>query len=366
MSPSAYITKRTLPAGDKRYVVRYRLGGRGFKLNHAGSFKSLKDARARRDFVTAEIAAGRDPRETLRAMALSKPRLSVAQEGERWRKSRVDHSDATKKNVRAHLLRINATFGDRDPTSLTYEDVQAWIGEQTSGEGALKPSSLVSYIATFRQILDFADVHPNPARDDRVRLPAVVREEIRPPSSEHVLAMLWVAPVPTLRPLIAVERTGMRVGELGLTWGDVDVPGSRFRIRSSEAKSRRPRWVPVPAWLMELIEETCPPEDRDETRAVFPGFTEDVARNVMARACRTAKVPHYHPHDLRHRYISLEHMGGTPLRTIADRVGHSRPSVSLEVYSHVMPLEPIAADTFIALVREREGAGRRETMEVEA
>lgn len=35
---------------------------------------------------------------------------------------------------------------------------------------------------------------------------------------------------------------------------------------------------------------------------MFPGFTPDLAKKTMARACVTAGIAHRHPHDLRHRY----------------------------------------------------------------
>ena len=52
-----------------RYVVRYRLGGRAYPIVHAGAFKTLKDAKARRDFVAGEIAGGRNPAVALGALA---------------------------------------------------------------------------------------------------------------------------------------------------------------------------------------------------------------------------------------------------------------------------------------------------------
>ena len=88
---------------------------------------------------------------------------------------------------------------------------------------------------------------------------------------------------------------------------------------------------------MQAIEETCPLEDRVPERCVFGGITKSRAYNAMTRACRDAKVPHYHPHDLRHRRITVWHQSGVPARELAERAGHSRPSMSLDVYSHVMP-----------------------------
>ena len=58
----------------------------------------------------------------------------------------------------------------------------------------------------------------------------------------------------------------MRVGELGaLEWRDVDVTGSRFRIRAGKTRTAR-RWVAVPEWLMDEIAATCPPDDRTPER----------------------------------------------------------------------------------------------------
>jgi len=60
----------------------------------------------------------------------------------------------------------------------------------------------------------------------------------------------------------------------------------------------------------------------------------------MERACRAAGIPHYHPHDLRHRYTSLLVAAGVPITLIQRVVGHSRASMTLDTYSHVLIDEP--------------------------
>jgi integrase len=80
---------------------------------------------------------------------------------------------------------------------------------------------------------------------------------------------------------------------------------------------------------------------------VFSGITEATAYQQMLRACQTAGVPHYHPHDLRHRRITIWHQSGVPAR---ERAGHARPSMSLDVYSHVMPPDEIPVERFLALI----------------
>jgi integrase len=59
-------------------------------------------------------------------------------------------------------------------------------------------------------------------------------------------------------PLRTLEQTEMRVGELAaMEWRDVDVAGSRFRIRQGKTAAAR-RWATVPEWLMQEIAGSCP------------------------------------------------------------------------------------------------------------
>jgi integrase len=132
-----------------------------------------------------------------------------------------------------------------------------------------------------------------------------------------------------------------------LNWGDVDVAENRFRLRAARTKTRRARWVQVPAWLMAEIAATCPLEDRTAERKVFSGYSRHAARNAVARACVVAGIPHFHPHDLRHRRISLWHQQGIPVKQLSERVGHARASMTLDVYSHVMPLDEVPIEELL-------------------
>jgi integrase len=76
---------------------------------------------------------------------------------------------------------------------------------------------------------------------------------------------------------------------------------------------------------MESMEDTCQLEDRVPDRKVFQGLQVSAGRQAMTRACRLAKIPHFSPHDLRHRRLTLWHQQGVPARELAERAGHSRP-----------------------------------------
>ena len=62
--PSVSITKRRR-RNVTRYAVRYRTGGRESPVQHAGSFATRKEAKARRDLVAGELAALRNPADAL-------------------------------------------------------------------------------------------------------------------------------------------------------------------------------------------------------------------------------------------------------------------------------------------------------------
>jgi integrase len=84
------------------------------------------------------------------------------------------------------------------------------------------------------------------------------------------------------------------------------------------------------------LQESCPPDDRTAERRVFTGFSRSVAGSAMRRACTTAGLAHYHPHDLRHRYASLKIAEGVPVTDLAAQLGHSKISETLDTYSHVL------------------------------
>jgi hypothetical protein len=119
-----------------------------------------------------------------------------------------------------------------------------------------------------------------------VRLPREQKTEIVPPTAEHVLAVHDVLPPRYRLPMLVLDGTGMRLGELEyLTWGDVDESRGRWRVSAAVSKTSRARWVPVPPPLFAAVLELCPRDDRAPERRVFEGFGGDSsARRSRGRA----------------------------------------------------------------------------------
>jgi integrase len=187
-------------------------------------------------------------------------------------------------------------------------------------------------------VFDHAGVSPNPARDRvRVKLPREERREIQPPTAAHVEAVYRLLASRYRLPLLVLDSTGMRVGEVeALKWGDVDEQRERWRVSRTVAKTGYGRWVTVPPVLFYAVLQLCPRDDRRPERRVFENVSADRLRTAISRACVAAGVPVFSPHDLRHRRISLLHLAGVPWATIGQGVGQRDLAVTANTYTHVL------------------------------
>jgi integrase len=309
---SAWIRRVKLPSGNVRYRVVWRAGGREATRRYGGSFPTMREARARRDAIAGELAARRMP--DLRSLEVTAPRSpTLLEAAKRWQASRVDVSPATATYQRSALNRAKSLHGRR-LDEITADDVAGVVAELRAA--GLSRETIRKTVTVLSMVFDYFDVRPNPARDRvRVKLPREDRPEITPPTAEHVEAVYrLLAPAYKLA-LLLLDGTGMRVGELvAVTWADVDEPRSRFRVSRAVAKTRYGRFVPVPPALFQAVLELCPRDDRVPERRVFQGVTADRLRTAISRACVASGVPVFSPHDLRHRRISLLHLGGVPWR----------------------------------------------------
>jgi len=329
---SSWITTRTTAAGDKRFRVEFRAGGREAPILYAGSFKTLREANDRKRWISGELAARRVP--DLRFAA--ETTVTVRQLANRWKASRVDVSSGTMQTYDVALGRLLPRLGDLTVERLDAQTVADLVAE-LHGAG-LRKQTIRKTVSVLAMVLDHARVQPNPARDKlTIKLPREERRELHPPTAEHVEAVVRLLPTRYRLPTLLLDATGMRIGELeALTWGDVDEPRQRWRVSGAVAKTGRARWVPVPTVLFEAVTRLVAREDRIPERPVFQGFGGDRFRTAIQRACTASGVPSFSPHDLRHRRVSLLHLGGMPWARIGELVGHDDLMTTARTYTHVV------------------------------
>lgn len=342
------VTKSTRNPRGRSYQVLFRRGGRLHRIESAGTFKTQTEARTRRDLVAGWLAAGLNPKDELGKLAAATVEIRTPLEvRDDWLASRHQLAESTKHIYRNGTDAALTLLGVRDLQAITVADCERLVGLLAADYTV---ATVTTYWQAFAQLLDYAAVEPNPARNRRVKLPREKRKPPTVPTADHVAVMLRRIAAKYVLPMVLIEQTAVRVETIDtLAWGNIDIAGAQLRITE---KGRKIRWVPLPRWLMRQLEETCPLEDRLADRRVFPGVTSSGLRGAMSKACRLGKIPHYHPHDLRHRRASLWHLQGIPDAVLAERVGHERPSFTKDVYTHVMPVAEIPDERLEAIVAE--------------
>jgi integrase len=315
-----------------RWLVEYRLGGRESRVQHGGAFHTQREAQVRRNWIAGEIAAMRVPDLTRLPDAPQPKTLSEAMI--EYAASRPDVGVSRQKTYRQARARLE-TLAERPVLEITDLELRAWVASLE-----LAPKTVAEYLGAVKQALRFAG---NVAATEQVRAPSALETETEPPSYESFRSLV-AAVLPRHRPaLLILEGTGLRIGELQrLRWGDLDLPGGRLRVARGRTKGRTAgrRFVPIVPWVIEALDDLQAPEGQHPEDLVLPVLSDQTLRGATARATKHAGLAHYHPHDLRHRFTSLLVLAGIPLPLVRQIVGHTRASITLDTYGHVLLDEP--------------------------
>ena len=75
---------------------------------------------------------------------------------------------------------------------------------------------------------------------------------------------------------------------------------------------------------------------------IFPSqigspVTPSNLRRAFRRLLKASGLPHIRFHDLRHTAASLMLNHGIPVLIASKRLGHSKPSITMDVYGHLIP-----------------------------
>nr|WP_101255003.1 tyrosine-type recombinase/integrase [Streptomyces barkulensis] len=366
----------------RRWQVRWRAAN-GRQRKETWAKRADADRRAAQ--VSAELARGllgdtATGRETVREVA------------ERWAATahhRPGTAERTERVLRLHILPL---LGDTPIRAVTRRDIQAWVADRAE---VLAPSSMQSTYAVLASIFSEAvrDGLISRSPCSRIRLPADVRREIRPPTATQVAALVDAAPAHYRAALLLAASAGLRWGEvfgleadaLDLRAGTVTIrrqlvgpaAGLPYLDRPKTAKSLRT--VPLPQVAVEALRahlRAFPPQgvvldDRTDPRRperrtamlVFPSAEGEALRRsnwsrrwekIVGRANRALREAGQEPvaerttfHTLRHGYISTLVQAGVSIKAVQTYAGHSNPGVTMKVYAHVLPGADDTARTVI-------------------
>lgn len=202
----------------------------------------------------------------------------------------------------------------------------------------------------------------NPAK--AVTTPKVVQREMMVLNDNQVRQLLITAQGDRYEALYHLAvTTGLRQGELlGLKWEDIDWASNTLRVKRQlqrrkgggfnfpppKTKAGR-RIVQLGSETMRLLSEHRKRQDVarldnewQEHGMVFPSIVgtptgQRILHKFFKRLLKKAGLPDIRFHDLRHTAATLMLMNGIPLIVVSRRLGHSKPSVTLDIYGHYLP-----------------------------
>jgi len=145
--------------------------------------------------------------------------------------------------------------------------------------------------------------------------------------------------------------SGARQGELlGLKWSDVDWINNQIHIQrtfnnqawydvKTKTSNRKVDLGPVTITELKKWKLACPENKLDlifPNREGNPIDHNNLVKRHFEPALEAAKLPKIRFHDLRHTYASLLIEQGENIKYIQNQLGHSNPTVTLNIYAHLM------------------------------
>ena len=154
---------------------------------------------------------------------------------------------------------------------------------------------------------------------------------------------------------------GLRCGEcMALTWNDINfkkgnisinktlttkIKGQNYTISSPKTKNSI-RILPIPKKVLEDLKimqnNAMQFTDYSNNWFVFGNslpFAESSIASAKNKYCKLANVKQIRIHDFRHSFASMLISMGASISLISKYMGHSSVSITLDVYSHLVPNE---------------------------
>jgi integrase len=200
--------------------------------------------------------------------------------------------------------------------------------------------------------------------------PTVEEQEIEILSPDTIKAILGGLAAHPLYPIASLAlATGMRRGELlALQWSDIDfergivrversVEETRAGLRIKPPKTKRGRRsIGIASDAVAMLREHRKQQLELRLRIgqggsptlVFSALEGDLLSpdnlsRDWRRVCSVRKLPRCRFHALRHTHVSLLIDAGVDILKISRRLGHDKPSTTLNVYGHLIKSDDDAA-----------------------
>jgi integrase len=280
----------------------------------------------------------------------ARPTATFAEFASRWESLVLtQHKPSTQATIRSHLRKhLNPFFGRWQMREIGPEEVQRFVSSvKVSGKTAK------NLFATIQMLWKSARAWDYVAHDavSDVVLPKRHRVSRRFYSIEEIQRILAAATEPLYTFYWLAAEAGMRAGELcGLRVDDFDFERRLVAVRQSvwRGKFQSPKsenavrcFALSPRLLAHIVDflKRWKPNERRLLFATHNGTPWDANLLVKRKLCPlldSLGIERGGLHAFRHANSTLMDRLGVPLKVRQERLGHSDPSLTLGVYTHVV------------------------------
>jgi len=256
-------------------------------------------------------------------------KMTFRELGERWLGNQIGLKPASVSRLDICLKGLAPYLGDVPVRNITHRHCEDWI----AGRGKkISPSSYKHERRVLIALLDYAVrdglILNNPASGDAVPTRKIARPKIMIPTREQFRLLVETIrkndsralPAANLVELLAYS--GVRLNEAtSMTWEDIDWQRGTFTVTGGErgTKNLEARVVPLFPALRELLERIRGDRKPESIERIIP---IRCAKTAIIKACKDAKLPHFHHHTQRHYFCSNAIEAGIDFKVIAGWLGH--------------------------------------------
>ena len=251
-----------------------------------------------------------------------------------------------------------------------------YLNEHTSG---LSDKTVLHHHRLISDILGSAKLEriiPHNVAAEFTHAPKVQKKEARYLDDEQaqrlVLLLLAEPDIRVKTAILLALYSGVRRGELcGLSWGDIDEKdcivhirrASQYLIRKgvNEVPTKNEsseRAIKMPPFIFEILsdyrkwwlEQKLLNGERwqgDKERLFIQDdgkpINPDTINFWLDKFIKEQSLERFTPHSLRHTFITLQIMGGVPIRTLQDLTGHAQASTINNTYAHAIKTANVMA-----------------------
>jgi integrase len=353
--------------GERSFELKFDLGTDSLTGKRLTRYHSFKGTKREAETELTRLKASAD-----RGDYIDPSKLTLGEFLDRWETWAAGQVSAKTHERYAELLRLYVrprlgTARLQKLKTVTFAELYGALQRAKADDGAgLAPRTVGHVHRLMKRILGHAvkwgSITSNPVAS--ADPPRVERVEVEILGPEQIKVLLHGLKNRALYPIAVLGlATGMRRGELvALRWKDVDFDGSKVRVEQSLEQTRAGlrfkspktkagrRAVALPASVVAELRTHWRRQQEQRLAFGLGKASEDdlvFARNDgspyppdsvtfdWARTVRRLKLPIVTFHALRHTHASQLIASGLDVVTVSRRLGHSNPTVTLGVYSHL-------------------------------